>query len=88
MPFYLLIGAFFGVFNGFLSRFMLKKAISGSNLRFFSTYMLGLAYRFLFLIAAMAFFYRKQAFAALSFIFPMILMQEFFLILPIKNSKK
>lgn len=79
----LLAGIAFGLFNGFISRLILKKAMPAGNSVFFAAWGGGILYRLVFLLASVAFLGGNVK-NVLFFALPMIAVQETCLVFALK----
>ena len=79
-------GAVFGIFNGAVSRYALKKAMHRSDKAFYSVFVAGFFWRFVFLIAAVWFLRDKKYIILLPFAGALILTQVIFEVVPLKKN--
>jgi|GEM_PF-1528716 len=87
---YLFLGAALGIFNGFISRYSLKKVILSSNRVFYSVWIIGLIYRLLFWICAALWLYfsGKNSIIIMLFSISLIFFQFIFEVFPVKHGNK
>ena len=84
---FIVFGAVFGMANGFLSRLALKKTILKPRNHFIAAFAITAICRFLFLAASLFAVVRSGGMlAAACFAVPLIICQEIFLIVPIKEE--
>lgn len=79
-------GAVFGVFNGAVSRYALKKALDKPDKVFYSVYAAGFFWRLIFLIGAVWLLRFKKYIILLPFAGVLILAQFIFEIVPLKKN--
>lgn len=83
-----LLGSLLGVVNGFLSRYAIKKVLNKSDRIFYSVFVGGILYRFLFLILSIWYLRDKKAIILLVYCACLIVFQFIFEVKPIKISQK
>lgn len=80
-------GSLFGLLNGFISRYALKKSINKKDKIFYSVFLGGILYRLLFLIISVLFLKDKKAIILLVYCVSLIFFQFIFEVKPIKVSE-
>lgn len=81
-------GLCFGFFNGFCSRFILKRSIREQNSVFFLAWFSGASYRLASVVLSVVLLKKAGLAAVLAFVLPMIAAQEIFLLIPIKSKSE
>ena len=83
---YIILGIIIGVFNGLLSRFSLKHVENKSDKFFYSVWLIGMFYRFIFLISAIIYLKYKNSIMIVPFSLSLIFSQFIFEVITVKKN--
>jgi len=82
-----LFGCFFGILNGFLCRYFLKKSLGRSDKVFFGFFIGGIFYRLLFLVSSVLFLrHKKDIISLAAYSISLIFFQFIFEVKPVKHG--
>lgn len=81
-------GAAFGLVNGWLSRFALRRALDRPDKVFYAVYAAGFFWRLVFLAASVWFLRYKKYIIILSFVCALIFTQMIFEVVPLNKNRK